>query len=290
MTAIAFGPAWSASLRRGPEAELRGWVDAALAWCVETDAIAMKHFRRDLGLRQKPDRTFVTVADTAVEQRLRERIGDAFPKHGIVGEEFGEDAAEAATRWYIDPIDATHNYMRGVPVFGTLLAVERDGELQAAVISAPALRQRWGAWRGGGAWAFSTVGGAAPRRIGVSRVDDLAEGHVLYTSFTEIEASGRAPGIRTLLAGAWRERGFGDFWSYTLVAEGAAEAMVETDLSPWDAAAPFLLVEEAGGRATDLTGERTIRGGTFVATNGLLHDRVLSILAADGTEPQEVER
>lgn len=280
MTAIEFGPAWSASLRRGPEAELQGWVDAALAWCVETDAIAMRHFRRTSPER-KPDRTFVTEADTAIERRLREKIGGAFPKHGIVGEEFGEEAPKdkARTRWYIDPIDGTHNYMRGVPIFGTLLAVERDGELQAAVISAPVLRTRWAAWRGGGAWAFSTMGGAAPRRIGVSRIDDLADGQVLYTSGAAIEASGRAPGIRELLATAWRERAFGDFWSYTLVAEGAAEAMVEIDLKPWDAAAPFLLVEEAGGRATDITGERTIHGGTFVATNGLLHDRVLAILA-----------
>lgn len=277
---IEFGPQWSASLRHGPEAELRGWVDAALAWCVETDAIAMKHFRKATPER-KPDRTFVTVADTSIEQRLRDRITATFPKHGIVGEELGDLAPKdkAGTRWYVDPIDGTHNYMRGVPVFATLLAVERAGELQAAVISAPALRSRWGAWRGGGAWAFSTIGGAAPRRIGVSKVDDLADGHVLYTSFSEMDASGRVPGLRALLAGAWRERGFGDFWSYTLVAEGAAEAMVEVDLSPWDAAAPFLLVEEAGGRATDLAGERTIHSGTFVATNGLLHDRVLSILA-----------
>lgn len=287
MAAIAFGPAWSASLRRGPEAELQGWVDAALAWCVETDAIAMKHFRRSTPER-KPDRTFVTEADTSIEQRLRDKIAAAFPMHGIVGEEFGDEPPKdkAGTRWYIDPIDGTHNYMRGVPIFGTLLAVERSGELQAAVISAPALRTRWGAWRGGGAWAFSTIGGAEPRRIGVSRIADLAEGQVLSTSAAGIEASGRAPGIRTLLAAAWRERGFGDFWSYTLVAEGAAEAMVEIDLKPWDAAAPFLLVEEAGGRATDVTGERTIHGGSFVATNGLLHDEVLAILAGPEEPPR----
>jgi len=286
MTAIEFGPAWSASLRRGAEVELQGWVDAGLTWCVETDAIAMRHFRKTSPER-KPDRTFVTEADTAIERRLRDRIAAAFPKHGIVGEEFGtQDAKDkAGTRWYVDPIDGTHNYMRGVPVFGTLLAVERGGELQAAVISAPALRMRWGAWRGGGAWAFSTIGGAAPRRIAVSRIDDLAEGQVLSTSVGEIERSGRAPGIRALLDAAWRERGFGDFWSYTLVAEGAAEAMVEVGLKPWDAAAPSLLVEEAGGRATDVNGDRTIHGGSFVATNGLLHDRVLSILAGDGLPP-----
>jgi histidinol-phosphatase len=279
VTTIEFGPAWSASLRRGPEAELRGWVDAALAWCVETDAIAMKHFRRDLGIRQKPDRTFVTVADTAVEQRLRERIGAAFPTHGIVGEELGEHAADAATRWYIDPIDGTHNYLRGVPVFGTLLAVERDGELQAAVISAPALRTRWAAWRGGGAWAFSTIGGAAPRRLSVSKVESLVDAQVLFTSETDIARSGLLPGVRNVLASAWRERGFGDFWSYALVAEGAAEAMFEVDLKPWDAAAPFLIVEEAGGRATDIDGNRTIRGSTFIATNARLHEQIRTMLA-----------
>ena len=284
MTAIEFGQAWSASLRRGPEAELRGWVDAALAWCVETDAIAMKHFRRDLGLQQKPDRTYVTVADTAIEERLRERIAAAYPRHGVVGEELGTDAGAATTRWLVDPIDGTHNYMRGVPIFGTLLAVERDGELQAAVISAPALRMRWGGWRGGGAWAFSTIGGAAPRRIGVSKVDDVGAAHVLYTSAIDIEASGLGPGIHELLRSAWRDRGFGDFWSYTLVAEGAAEAMVEVDLKPWDAAAPFLLVEEAGGRVTDLDGERSWDGRSLLATNGLLHDPVRAIL----TERQEV--
>ena len=279
MTTIDFGPAWSASLRRGPEVELRGWVDTALAWCVQTDAIAMKHFRRDLGIQRKPDRTFVTVADTAIEARLRERIEAAFPKHGIVGEEFGTAAPDADTRWYIDPIDGTHNYLRGVPVFATLLAVERAGELQAAVISAPALRMRWGAWRGGGAWAMSTIGGSAPRRLSVSGISALDEAHVLFTSETDIGASGLLPGLRGLLASAWRERGFGDFWSYTLVAEGAAEAMVEVNIKPWDAAAPYLLVEESGGRATDIDGNRSIRGTTFIATNGRLHDQVLAVLS-----------
>jgi histidinol-phosphatase len=281
MTAIDFGPAWSASLARGPEAELRGWVDAALAWTVETDAIAMRHLRRTAPER-KPDRTFVTEADTAIERRLREKIAEVFPKHGVVGEELGDEAPKdkAGTRWYVDPIDGTHNYMRGVPIFGTLLAVERDGELQAAVISAPALRMRWGAWRGGGAWAFSTVGGAAPRRIRVSQVRELADAQILYTDTTRLEASGLVPGFRNLLAGAWRERGFGDFWSYALVAEGAAEAMVEIDIKPWDAAAPFLLVEEAGGRVTTLDGDRAFDGRTILATNGHLHDTVRATLLA----------
>lgn len=273
-----FGAEWSASLRRGSDAELRGWVDAALAWCDATDGIAMQHFRRDLQVEQKPDRSFVTVADTAVERLLRERIADAYPDHGVVGEELGTEAGAATTRWYVDPIDGTHNYLRGVPIFGTLLAVERDGELQAAVISAPALRERWFGWRGGGAWA---TGGSrtAPTRIRVSGIADLADAQVLYTSPPMLARSGLAPGFPALIDRAWRDRGFGDFWSYMLVAEGAAEAMVEVGLKPWDAAAPALLVEEAGGRVTDLDGGRGVDAPSILASNGLLHEQVCSILA-----------
>jgi histidinol-phosphatase len=276
---IEFGPAWSAALRRGTDVELRGWVQTALAWCDETDAIAMRHFRRDVVVEQKPDRTFVTVADTSIEQLLRDRIGATFPKHGVIGEEFGTDAGGASVRWYIDPIDATHNYIRGVPVFATLMAVERDGELQAAVISAPALGERWGGWRGGGAWAMSTRLTTDPRRMRVSRIGDVADAQILYSSPTDLARSGRAPGLPGLREVVWRERGFGDFWGYTLLAEGAAEAMIEVDLKPWDAAAPFLLVEEAGGRATDFDGARSFAGGTFLATNGVLHETVRALLA-----------
>ena len=272
-----FGPEWSAGLRRGTDAELRGWVDAALAWCDETDAIAMGSFRRDVAVERKPDATFVTEADRGIERLLRDRISSAFSNHGVVGEEYGTDAGDATTRWYVDPIDGTHNYIRGVPIFATLLAAERDGELQAAVISAPALRERWYAWRGGGAWAS---GGARTEstRIRVSRIAALADAQILYTSPTALERSGRAPGFRTLLETAWRDRGFGDFWSYTLVAEGAAEVMVETDLKTWDAAAPTLVVEEAGGRVTDFDGRRRIDSRTILATNGHLHDEARSVL------------
>ena len=277
-----FGPDWSASLRRGSDTELRGWVDAALGWCDAADAIAMRHFRRDLQLERKPDRSFVTVADKAIERLVRERIADTFSGHGVVGEEFGVEEGSSGVRWYVDPIDGTHNFLRGVPLFGTLLGVERDGELQAGVISAPALGQRWYAWRGGGAWAIGGAGEASgPRRIEVSRVRDIADAQILYASASDIEASGRAPGFRALLGDAWRERGFGDFWGYTLLAEGAAEAMVEVGLSPWDAAAPMVLVEEAGGRATDFEGRRSFEGGTFMATNGRLHETIRERLTGD---------
>jgi histidinol-phosphatase len=276
---IPFGPAWSAGFRRGTDVELRGWVQTALAWCDEADAIAMRHFRRDITVERKPDRSFVTVADRSIEELIRGRIGESFPKHGVVGEEFGADKPGASVKWYVDPIDATHNYIRGVPIFATLMAVERDGELQAAVISAPALGQRWGGWRGGGAWAISTMLTGDARRLSVSRIAELEEAQVLYSSPTDLERSGLAPGMPRVRAGAWRERGFGDFWGYTLLAEGAAEAMIEVGLKPWDAAAPFLLVEEAGGRATDFEGNRTFTGASFLATNGTLHERIRLDLA-----------
>jgi len=273
----AFGADWSAGLRLGSEAELDGWLDLALAACDEADEIARRSFRRDLEISTKPDRTFVTQADTAIERAIRGRIAAAHPDHGLVGEEYGTEAGDAPVRWYIDPIDGTHNFIRGVPLFGTLLAVERDGELQAAVLSAPALHERWWARRGGGAWARG-FDDAAPRQIKVSKVQSLADAQLLHGSGHEIEESGLAPGFSSLLGDVWRERGFGDFWGYALLAEGAAEAMVEIGLSTWDAAAPMVLVEEAGGRATDFDGRRAIDSGTFVVSNGLLHDIVLERL------------
>ena len=276
--AQGYGPDWSASLRRGTEAELLGWLEVALAACDEADAIARTHFRRDLTIETKPDRTFVTQADTAIERLIRARVADAFPEHGLVGEEYGVEAGDASVRWYIDPIDGTHNFIRGVPLFGTLLAVERDGELQASVLSAPALDERWWAHRGGGAWARNR--GAQPRRIRVTEIDSLADSHLLYGSNRDIVESGLAPGFEDLLRASWRDRGFGDFWGYALVAEGAAEAMIEVELKTWDAAAPTVLVEEAGGRVTDFHGERDIAAGTIVASNGRLHETVLERLAS----------
>jgi histidinol-phosphatase len=273
----SFGADWSASLRLGSEAELDGWLDLAQGACDVADEIARRSFRRDLEISTKPDRTFVTQADMAIERAIRERIAAAHPDHGLVGEEYGTEAGDAPVRWYIDPIDGTHNFIRGVPLFGTLLAVERDGELQAAVLSAPALHERWWARRGGGAWARG-IDDEAPRQIRVSKVQFLADAQLLHGSGHDIEASGRAPGFSSLLGDVWRERGFGDFWGYALLAEGAAEAMVEIGLSSWDAAAPTVLIEEAGGRVSDFDGHRAIDAGTFAASNGILHDTILERL------------
>jgi histidinol-phosphatase len=280
MTDADFGPEWSASLRRGDEAELDGWLELALDLCDTADAVALGAFRRDLIIETKPDRTFVTQADRAIEQELRARIADAFPDHGIVGEEFGTSDPDASVRWYLDPIDGTHNFMRGVPLFGTLIGIERDGELQVGVVSAPALNSRWYARRGGGAWALDRgpSGSSTPRRIAVSNVASVPDMQFLYGSARHVEESGKAPGFRALLADVWRDRGFGDFWGYTLVAEGAAEAMIDADVGAWDIAAPLVVVEEAGGRMTDLSGKRTIHERSALATNGILHDEVLARL------------
>ena len=238
----------------------------------EADAIALSHYRRELAIDRKPDRTYVTAADQAIERAIRARIEAAHPDHGLVGEEYGEARGAARVRWYIDPIDGTHNFMRGIPIFATLLAVEADGELRLGLISAPALGSRWWAARGLGAWGRGPEG---ERRLRVSAIDALGEAQVLFASRTDALASGLMPGFDDVTAGAWRERGLGDFWGYVLVAEGAAEAMFETGPHPYDLAAPLVLVEEAGGRLTDHAGERRIDSRSAVATNGALHDEVL---------------
>ncbi len=276
----AGGPAWSAERRRGSPAELAEWLAFALDVCDATDPIALHAFRTELTVDRKADGSYVTDADRRVETIVRGRIADRYPEHGLVGEEYGEaEAGAGGERWYIDPIDGTHNFMRGLPHFATLLAVERDGEVQVGVISAPALGQRWYATRGGGAWV---VGGPAnppgPRRLRGSTVDALGRAQVLYRSLGDMNASRVAGGFQRLVRAVWRERGFGDFWGYTLVADGVAEAMIEQDLHPWDLAAPWVLVEEAGGRITDFDGRRSFERGEGFATNGRLHDAVLGVL------------
>jgi histidinol-phosphatase len=256
------------------------WLAFALTCCDAADAIALEHFRRDLVIETKPDRTFVTQADTAIERTVRGLITSTYPGHGLVGEEYGTEDGTGTVRWYIDPIDGTHNFMRGVPLFGTLIAVEEDGEIVAGVMSAPALGERWYARRGGGTWAVGSVGPDAgrPRKVVTSRVGEIADGQILYSSPFDIEESGMAPGFATLVRSAWRDRGFGDFWGYALVAEGAAEAMVEVGPNSWDIAAPSIVVEEAGGRMTNIRGDRTIHGGNALATNGILHDEIVQRL------------
>jgi histidinol-phosphatase len=235
------------------------------------DAITTERFQAaDLVVETKPDLSPVTEADRTVEQVLRKRIGEERPGHGVVGEEFGADDPGRA-RWILDPIDGTKNYLRGLPVWATLIALEREGRVEVGVVSAPALARRWWAARGHGAF----VNG---RRIRVSKVAGLSDAVLSYASLTSWEQHGLGDQFLALARSCWRTRGFGDFWSHMLVAEGAADLAVEPEVELWDLAAPQVIVEEAGGRFTDLGGTPTPAGGSVVSTNGLLHDRVLATL------------
>jgi histidinol-phosphatase len=260
-------------LRRVP-AQLR---DFALELLDETDAIALRHLAGELTVDAKSDATLVTQVDTEIEERIRSRIEAAFPDHGIVGEELGTVAGDAETRWIIDPIDGTHNLVRGIPVFATLIAVEREGVLVAAAVSAPALGRRWHAVRGEGAFARDLIG---ERPIHVSTIAELGEAQVLSSGLQPMHRAGFGDAVMRLTDAVWRDRGFGDFWGYMLVAEGAAEVMLEIGPTLWDLAAPAMIVEEAGGRLTDFSGRPSYQGPRALATNGYLEADVIALLAS----------
>ncbi len=267
--------------------ELGAAMALAMTACDEADALALASFRKALEVEEKPDNSFVTQADRAIERAIRTRIVERFPDHGLVGEEYGEGhrerAADSGRRWIIDPIDGTHNYMRGVPIFATLLALEVDGGLVLGAVSAPALARRWFSWQGHGAWVVALVPGGwdmdSVTRISVSGIDDLASASVMYSSVPSITRSGLAPGFLGLLDEVWRDRGLGDFYGYMLVAEGAAEAMLEAELKTWDLAGPRAVLLEAGGMTTDLLGGKRMPASGVLATNGHLHDTLLARLA-----------
>jgi histidinol-phosphatase len=231
------------------------------------DVITVDRYRAaDLVVETKPDLTPVTEADRAVEQAIRDRLGSERPDDAVVGEEYGASAG-SARRWIVDPIDGTKNYVRGIPVWATLIALE--GEV--AVVSAPALGRRWWAARGSGAFADG-------RQIHVSGVGTLADAQLVWSGIEDWDEVMRADAVLELARRCWRSRGLGDFWQYMLVAEGAAEIALDPAVSVWDLAAPQLIVEEAGGRFSDLRGRPGADGGSGLATNGLLHDAALEIV------------
>jgi histidinol-phosphatase len=260
-----------------------GDLELALSLADVADRITLARFRADdLVVETKPDLTPVSEADHAVEQALRERLADLRPDDRVLGEEFGEEfggdeARTGSRRWIVDPIDGTKSYVRGIPAWATLLALEEDGEVVAGVVSAPALGRRWWAARGQGAFGLDGLG-AEPRRLRVSAVRELGDAHLCFGGLEEWREAGRLEALVELGARCWRTRGYGDFWSYMLVAEGALEIGLDPAVSLWDIAAPMIIVQEAGGRFTDLGGTATAGGGSAVATNGLVHDAVRAIL------------
>ena len=275
-------------------------LDLALELADLADAVSLARFRAvDLDVQTKPDRTPVTEADLAVERTIRDRLAETRPGDGILGEEFGTEG-DSTRQWIIDPIDGTANFLRGVPVWGTLIALAVDGVPVVGVASSPAMGRRWWAARGLGAWTTASAGelGAdasnatdaasarvpGARRLRVSGVERLADASLSFQSLAQWRDAGYLDRLLTLSQQVWRDRAYGDLWSYALLAEGLIDITGEFDVKPYDLAALVPIVEEAGGRFTSIAGEPGPWHGSSLATNGLLHDAVLDVLADRGTE------
>ena len=244
---------------------MNGDLEFAHALADAADAVTLRRFRAsDLRVDTKPDLSPVSEADRAAEEALRSLIASSGRGEGVLGEEFGDDGGDV--KWIVDPIDGTTNYVRGVPVWATLLALSREGAVVCSLVSAPALGRRWWASRGEGAFAAGT-------RCAVSRVRRIEDASVSVTSSRRMP-----PGWRELVERAWSNRGFGDFWQYCLLAEGVLDVAADAVMNVWDYAPVQLLVEEAGGRCTTYEGTTPAPGTSFVATNGHLHDAVVSLL------------
>src|SRR5437667_3411025 len=242
----------------------------------EADAIAMRYFRGDkLRVDRKGDGTAVTQADRAVEEMARDRVAASGLPLDVLGEEMGGGDAKSPSaeraRMIIDPIDGTEEFSRGIPTFGTLMGIESNGEIVAAMVSAPGLHSRWWAYRGEGAYRDG-------KRLHVSNVTSLGKAMVLTTGTGPSKNANDQAKIRALLDAARSSRSFGGFWQHMLVAEGAIEVALDWTSKPWDLAPLGIMVEEAGGRSTNARGERTIYTGQLVSTNGTIHDEVLAIL------------
>ena len=244
----------------------------ALTLADTADAITMRHFRSpELEVETKSDLTPVSVADRAAEEALRAAIERERPGEAVVGEEFGAEGVGDA-RWILDPIDGTKHYVRGIPLWATLIALEREGSIVAAVASAPALETRWWASRGEGAFANH-------QPIRVSSVAMLEEASFSHAGVHSFDKRGLGTALRALSERAWMERAYGDFWQHMLVAEGRLDFAVEAAVNLWDLAAVQLIVEEAGGRFSDFGGAARPDGGNGLSSNGVLHDEVLAALS-----------
>jgi histidinol-phosphatase len=238
--------------------------------------ISLERYRAmDLRVDTKPDRTPVTDADRAVEQALRAAIREERPDDAVYGEEFGGELS-AGRQWILDPIDGTANFLRGVPVWATLIALAVDGVPVVGVVSAPALGRRWWAAQGDGAWLAE--GSTAPRRLTASGVRDLADASLSYNDIQYWRKAGRTDQLLNLTDTVWRTRAYGDFWPYMMIAEGSVDAVAEFGPAIYDLAALRPIVEEAGGRLTATSGALVLDGGDALATNGHLHDAMLAAI------------
>jgi histidinol-phosphatase len=261
--------------------DLAADLELALSIADDVDELTMARFgAADLVVESKPDLTPVSEADLAAEELIRARLKAARPGDTVSGEEFATTGT-SRWRWVLDPIDGTKNYVRGVPVWATLIGLLDGDDAVLGVVSAPALGRRWWAHRGGG--AFATALGAPARRLHVSTVHDLADASLSIASLEGWTGPGRDQ-IIGLTDAVWRTRGYGDFWSYMLVAEGAVDLATEPELSLWDVAALAPIVTEAGGTFTGLNGRVGVQHGNAAASNTLLHQTLLEFVG-DRNEP-----
>ena len=251
----------------------------ALQLADAADAISRSRFTAmDLVVTTKPDRTPVTDADQAVERAIRAGLAEARPGDGILGEEYGTEGS-TQRQWIIDPIDGTANFLRGVPIWASLISLAVDGVPVVGVVSAPALGKRWWATTGGGAWmSDERTSDAAPVRLQVSAVSELADASLSYNSMQQWDVAGHLEPLIALSRQVWRTRAYGDMWSYMMLAEGLIDIAGEFDLQPYDMAALVPIVQEAGGRFTSVDGQDGPWHGSALATNGLLHDATLATL------------
>ncbi|MCS5715099.1 histidinol phosphatase [Herbiconiux sp. CPCC 205716] len=272
----------------------------ALKLADAADLLSQQRFRaHDLHVTTKPDRTPVTDADQAVERSIRDGLANARPGDSILGEEYGETEGEADPdesadegggrasgahphrQWIVDPIDGTANFLRGVPVWATLIALAIDGVPVVGVVSAPALGRRW--WAATGLGAFTTdrldARGDGARAIRTSGISSLEDASLSYNSLKGWDDEGRLDELVALSRSVWRTRAYGEMWSYMMVAEGQLELAAEFDLKPYDMAALAPIVEEAGGRFSSADGVEGPWGGSALASNGLLHEKALSLIA-----------
>jgi histidinol-phosphatase len=272
-----------ASEAENPADALAADLALALRLADAADAQSLPRFQADdLGITTKADSSRVTDADLAVERAIRDLLAAERPEDGIFGEEFGSAAGTGAgenRQWIIDPIDGTHGFLRGTPLWGTMIALAIDGVPAVGVVSAPAIDGRWWASTGGGAWARNADGSA--RRLAVSSVDRLEDATISFQSITQWDGAGQLPALIALTRRVWRDRAFGDVWPYMLIAEGQLEMVAEFGVAEYDIAAAVPIVREAGGAFTAYDGVDTLSGRSSLATNGTLHQDFLDFLQQD---------
>ncbi|MCT1477017.1 inositol monophosphatase family protein [Microbacterium sp. p3-SID336] len=255
--------------------DLRADLALALRLADAADAQSLPRFdAADLQISTKPDRTHVTDADLATERAIRAVLEAERPDDGVFGEEFGAQGS-TARQWIIDPIDGTANFLRGVPLWGTMIALAIDGVPRVGVVSMPALSRRWWASEGGGAW---TVQDGAHRQLSTSRVAALGDASVSFQSIGQWSGAGRVDTLLRVADRVWRDRAYGDVYSYMLLAEGRIDMVAEFDVKEYDIAAAVAIVREAGGRMTSIDGDETISARSTLATNGILHEDFLRLL------------